>query len=348
MRINNPKQIALYSAVIIALTVGLIVALLSLNIDNVILLILASILISFGAAYYAVYYFTERFLYGKIKLIYKNISNLKTSKATDLKINMSEDVLGTVSSEVESWTDYKTKEIKALQDQEAFRREFIGNLAHELKTPIFSIQGYILTLLEGGLEDSTVNRDFLLRAAKGVDRMTHIVEDLDEITKFESGQIPIEKKAGDIVELTKDIMDSFEHKAKKRKVRLKFKESYDRPILVKMDQARIGQVLTNLINNAVIYSKEEGGEVEIRFYSMDKNLLIEVADNGKGIAESHLPRLFERFYRVDKSRSRDVGGTGLGLAIVKHIIEGHGQSIDVRSTEGIGSTFSFTLELAKP
>lgn len=345
MRINNPKQIALYSAVIIALTVGIIVALLSLNINSVFILIAASILISFGAAYYAVYYFTERFLYGKIKLIYKNISNLKTSKATELKINMSEDVLGTVSSEVESWTDHKTKEIKDLQDQEAFRREFIGNLAHELKTPIFSIQGYILTLLEGGLEDSSVNRDFLLRAAKGVDRMTHIVEDLDEITKFESGQIPIEKTIGDIVELTKDIMDSFEHKAKKRNVKLQFKESYDRQILVKMDGAKIGQVLTNLINNAVIYSKEEGGEVEIRFYPMDKNLLIEVADNGKGIAESHLPRLFERFYRIDKSRSRDVGGTGLGLAIVKHIVEGHGQSIDVRSTEGVGSTFSFTLEL---
>ena len=259
---------------------------------------------------------------------------------------MSEDVLSKVSHEVENWTDRKSKEIKDLRDQEEFRREFIGNLAHELKTPIFSIQGYILTLLEGGLEDSSVNRDFLLRAAKGVDRMTHIVEDLDEITKFESGRIPIDKKEGNIIDLAKEIIESFEHKAKKRKVKLKFKENYDRPFIVKMDSARIGQVLTNLINNAVIYSKPEGGEVEIRFYPMDKQLLIEVADNGNGIAEEHLPRLFERFYRVDKSRSRHEGGTGLGLAIVKHIIEGHGQSIDVRSTEGLGSTFSFTLELA--
>lgn len=345
MRINTPKHVALYSALVSSLLVGIVVGVLTFNASNVFITVVASVALSFGVVYGIVYYLIERFLYGKIKLIYKNILSLKTTKNNDIKINMGEDVLATVSSEVENWTDVKTKEIQRLKAQEAFRREFIGNVAHELKTPVFSIQGYILTLLEGGLEDPNVNQDFLLRAAKGVDRMTHIIEDLDMITKFESGNIPLNIQKHSLFDLAQEIIDGAEYKANDRNVIVKFAEDYDKPYNVKMDRARIGQVLTNLVNNAINYAKPEGGKVEIRFYQMNDRLLVEVADDGIGIDEEHLPRLFERFYRVDRSRSRDMGGTGLGLAIAKHIIEAHKSTIDVRSTVGVGSTFSFTLPL---
>lgn len=301
--------------------------------------------VSFFVSYIFSYIFIERFLYGRIKLIYKNILQLKTQKSNDLKISMNEDVLGAVSDNVQSWASNKSEEIKKLREQEQFRKEFIGNLAHELKTPIFSIQGYILTLLEGGMDDEKVNKEFLERAAKGVDRMTAIVEDLDTIMKIESNRMSLDIKKNDILDISKDIIEALEYRSEEKNISIKFKESYDSPIYVKCDKGRIEQVLTNLLSNAIYYS-EEGDEIEIRFYKMDKNLLVEVSDNGIGIDSEHLPRLFERFYRVDKSRSRHQGGTGLGLAIVKHIIEAHNQTIDVRSTPDVGSTFSFTLALA--
>ena len=227
-----------------------------------------------------------------------------------------------------------------------FRREFLGNLAHELKTPIFSIQGYILTLLEGGLEDESVNREFLKRASKGVDRMTKIVEDLDVINKFESERIKLDLKSFDVVQIAKEIMDDLEIKANERNIKLVFNTNYIDPILTTCDRDKIAQVFQNLISNAINYS-EDDKQVEIRFYDIEDNVLIEVSDQGVGIEEKHLGRLFERFYRVDKSRARNKGGTGLGLAIVKHILEAHNQSISVRSSIGKGSTFSFTLKKVK-
>ena len=346
MKVKSPTQVALFSAIFSSLFVGLLSGILLESFVYEFWVVVVIIATSFAITYAVVFFLIERFLYGKIKLIYKNILNLKTQKEHDFRINMNQDVLRAVSDEVESWAEVKTKEIEQLKAQEEFRRDFLGNLAHELKTPIFSIQGYILTLLEGGMEDDKVNRDFLLRAAKGVERMTLIVDDLDMITKFESGNLPLDIQRHNIVDLAQEIVESVEYKASKRNVKITFKEQYD-TFMVSMDRPRIGQVIANLINNAINYSKEEGGNIEIRFYTMEKNLLIEVADDGLGIAEEHLPRLFERFYRVDKSRSRNMGGTGLGLAIVKHIVEAHGQTINVRSTEGIGSTFSFTMERAR-
>ena len=346
MKINSPKKLAFLSALFSSLIMTTCVLLLepvSLSFVSKVLLISAG---TFVLIYFLIYFMIEKFLYGKIKLIYKNITSMKAQKNNDVKINMGEDVLGAVSEEVKNWADNKGEEIQALKEQEIFRKQFIGNLAHELKTPVFSIQGYILTLLEGGLEDPKVNREFLLRASKGVDRMTHIIEDLDVIIKMESGRIPMKLKKSNIVETVKDCIESLERKAKKQKVKIKLKENEEKVINVLIDNAKIGQVISNLLINAINYSKEEGGNVEIRFYDMNENILVEVADDGLGMAEEHLPRLFERFYRVDKSRSRNQGGTGLGLAIVKHIIEGHGQTINVRSTEGIGSTFSFTLKKA--
>jgi two-component system phosphate regulon sensor histidine kinase PhoR len=244
-----------------------------------------------------------------------------------------------------NWAESRIREIRDLQEKDSFRKEFVGNLSHELKTPIFSIQGYILTLLEGALEDPDNNRKFLLKAAKSVDRITALLEDLDQITKIESGNLKLNKSRFDIVELTREVLESLEHKARKSDISLKINQPGQPPIMVLGDRPKIAQVLTNLVVNSINYGNE-GGNTKIRFYDMDENILVEVADNGLGMSEEHLPRIFERFYRVDKSRSRNVGGSGLGLAIVKHIVEAHNQSINVRSTEGAGSTFSFTLEKA--
>ena len=229
--------------------------------------------------------------------------------------------------------------------QEEFRREFLGNLSHELKTPIFSIQGYILTLLEGGLEDENINRAFLERASKGVDRVTGIIEDLDLITRIESERLKLNLAPVNILSLAREIVESLEIKAQKRNVKLSldWKRIGSQEINVLCDRDKIGQVLSNIINNSINYGVENG-HTEVRFFDLEDNILIEVSDDGVGIREEHLPRLFERFYRVDKSRARNEGGTGLGLAIVKHLVEAHGQTIDVRSTEGQGSTFSFTLK----
>jgi two-component system phosphate regulon sensor histidine kinase PhoR len=263
------------------------------------------------------------------------------SKA-DLKISMKDDIFYATETEILRWAKKNRSELVKLKKDERFRREFIGNLAHELKTPIFSIQGYILTLLEGGLEDESVNRKFLNRALTGVERMNKIISDLDMITKFESEKIPLEFRNYDIVEICKEIFESLELKAKENKVRLSFAENYDRPIMVKCDKSRIGQVILNLVINAINYTSANC-DIIIRFSAIDSNVLIEVEDNGPGISEKDLPRLFERFYRVDKSRARNIAGSGLGLSIVKHIIEAHGHRIQVRSTIDKGSTFFFTL-----
>jgi two-component system phosphate regulon sensor histidine kinase PhoR len=220
----------------------------------------------------------------------------------------------------------------------------LGNVSHELKTPVFNIQGYVLTLLDGGLEDETINRDYLARAEKSIDRMITIIDDLEAISQLETGELQIEPERFDIVALAKDVCEAQEMKATARGIILTVPDD-SRQMFVYADRFRIRQVLVNLVVNSVKYGKEYG-ETRIRFYDAGEKISIEVSDNGLGMAKEHLPRLFERFYRVDKSRSREMGGTGLGLAIVKHIIEGHNQTINVMSTEGVGTVFSFTLKKA--
>lgn len=298
-------------------------------------------IISFVIHYISV----ERFIHSRIKLIYRTIRKGKITKETDFKFNIKEDVIQNAAFETTEFLDQRNREISKLKEQEEFRREFLGNLAHELKTPVFSIQGYVLTLLEGGLEDETVNRLFLERASRAVDRMTSILDDLDQITKLEADRINLLIKRFDIVDLAKEVMDSLDLLAQEKNIKLSFAKKYD-PIFVKADRGKIAQVLSNLIKNSISYGNVNG-ETTIRFFAMEDTILIEVADNGAGIEEAELPRLFERFYRVEKSRNRNEGGSGLGLSIVKHIIESHGQTINVRSTIDIGSTFSFTLEKAK-
>jgi two-component system, OmpR family, phosphate regulon sensor histidine kinase PhoR len=296
-------------------------------------------------AYAIIYYSIEKFLYDKVKIIYKSIHRVKSGQGKKPEIDMREDVIERVNSEVMRWAEERAREIQSLKEKDTFRREFIGNLAHELKTPVFNIQGYILTLLDGALEDAENNKRFLLKAAKNIERLTTLLEELDAITRIESGSLELRVSRFDIIELSRDVIEALEHKAKEKHIMLKLKNPNEAPIWVLADRPRIEQVLTNLINNSIAYGNE-GGETKLRFYDMDENVLIEVADNGIGMSEEHLPRVFERFYRVDKSRSRHEGGTGLGLAIVKHIIDAHEQSINVRSTAGLGSTFGFTLEKA--
>jgi two-component system, OmpR family, phosphate regulon sensor histidine kinase PhoR len=304
--------------------------------------------VSFGLFWMIV----ERFINRKIKIIQRIISNKKITDNNPREYKVTEDVLGQITEDTAKWAEQQTKQIKELEEQAAFRKEFLGNLAHELKTPVFSIQGYILTLLEGGLEDEKVNRDFLQRALSGVDRISNLLEDLDEISQYEFDRKKMRIKKMDIVSLAAATFRDLEQQAKEKNIRLAFHKNYDE-INVMADHAKIRQVLTNLITNSIFYGNE-GGHTTIRFHELDFDkvkggkgqILVEVADDGPGIAERHLSRLFERFYRVEKSRSRHVGGSGLGLAIVKHIIEAHGQTIMVRSTEGVGSTFSFTLEKA--
>lgn len=305
------------------------------------------IVFTFILSFFLFQYTVERFIYRKIKLIYKNIHQLKLKKGQKPKsVDLNTDIISEVNKDVEAWAKDQKEEIEYLKNLENYRREFLGNVSHELKTPIFNIQGYIMTLLEGGLEDDKVNRTYLERAEKSVERMVNIVEDLEIITQFESGQLILHKEKFDIVELARDTMTGIQYSAEKSNVKLVFKDIYDKPIPVKADREAIQKVISNLLVNSIKYSKPIG-ETKVSFYDMDENILIEVSDNGIGIAQEHIPRLFERFYRVDRSRSRDIGGTGLGLSIVKHIIEAHNQTINVRSTVGIGTTFGFTLAKAK-
>ena len=243
-------------------------------------------------------------------------------------------------------TSYKTRleEINILKDQENYRREFLGNVSHELKTPLFTIQGYILTLIEGALKDKKVRGKYLRRSAKGVDRLISIVKDLDLITQFESGIKTVDKTDFNIYELIENVYDLMEFESEKNSTKLLVNNENNSPVIVNADKERILQVVTNLVVNSIKYGKE-GGYTEVKVEEYDKDrIIIRVKDNGEGIEDEHLPRLFERFYRIDKNRSRKKGGSGLGLSIVKHIIEAHQEQIFVESKIGQGTEFSFTLQ----
>lgn len=300
----------------------------------------ATILTSFVFFYYLI----EKYIVAKIKIIYKLIHNLKLGK--DLKDaigdHVSSDPINDVEKDVKDWARQKKTEIEDLKKQEQFRRDFLSNVSHEFKTPLFAIQGYI-EALQDDMDDPVMVRQFLDKAAKNVDRLSYLVKDLDEISKLESGEIPINYSKFKINDLVREVIESLEWKANQYKIKLIFKNKYDEPTWVNADREKISQVLVNLIDNSFKYGKT-GGTTALRIYDLHDQVLIEVTDDGIGIEEKYLPRLFERFFRTDSSRSRQIGGSGLGLAIVKHIIESHQQTINVRSTEGLGSTFGFTLQ----
>ena len=249
-----------------------------------------------------------------------------------------------LSQELLKKAQSRTTEINVLKDKDTYRKEFLGNISHELKTPLFTIQGYILTLMDGALKDKNVRDKYLKRAAKGVDRIINIVLDLDLITQFESGIKIVDKKKFDIVEVVQNVFDLLEIESQNSRISLVFDKEYSSPVYVNADEERILQVLTNLLVNSLKYGLE-GGRTEISIQELEnQKILIRVMDTGEGIEKHHLPRLFERFYRVDPTRSRKKGGSGLGLSIVKHIIEAHNENIYVESEVGRGTTFSFTLD----
>ena len=346
MNVRTPKQVALASALFVVLPLATVYFILAyiLERDFEIALLLLFIALGMSITYFVVYTFIERFLYSKVKVIYKTIHSFKT-QSEKKGLEMSTDILGEVNQDVAHWAEEKIGEIKVLQHADNFRKEFVGNLAHELKTPIFNIQGYLDTLAENEDMNLELRRKFLDRAITSCERLENLVSDLDEISRLESGAVPLKIVRFDILQLAHEVCDSLETFANEKNVRLFVKDDPFNELFVEADRNKIEQVLINLIVNSVNYGVE-GGETRIRFYDMNDNVLVEVADNGIGIAKEHLSRLFERFYRVDKSRSRHEGGSGLGLAICKHIIENHQQTLSVRSTEEVGSTFGFTIKKA--
>ena len=334
-------------SIVVALSIVYVCSALLLHKEIQILPLFITNLGVFLLSFFIYRYILEKFIYEKIRLIYKTIRTTKVQKGIKGKeIDLNTDVISDVNEEVLSWVEDRKKEIEELQKLENYRREFLGNVSHELKTPLFNIQGYTMTLLEGGLADNSINREYLARTEKNIDRMIAIIEDLEAISRYESGELTLNITRFDIAGLTKEVMDLLETKAGKKGIILHFREDYNKPKFVRADKDRIRQVLINLIDNSIKYSNENSGNTKVSFFDMDENLLIEITDHGIGIEPKDLPRLFERFFRVDKSRSRSQGGSGLGLAIVKHILEAHGQTINVRSKPGVGSTFAFTLPKA--
>ena len=295
-------------------------------------------------SFIVIQYRVERFIYKKVKKIYDDVSLLESSTFRNQPITTD---MATLTREVKKFATDKKLEIETLKVREEYRREFLGNVSHELKTPLFTVQGYLSTLLDGAMNDKTIRKKYLERAEKGVERLIYIVQDLDMITKLEIGDLHLEIVEFDIVKLVQNVFDLLEMKASKKDILLMFDMKYNKPVMVIGDQEKIQQVVMNLIVNSIKYGKLKGStEVSIEDLTAEK-VIVRVTDNGEGIEKKNIPRLFERFYRVDKSGARTEGGSGLGLSIVKHIIEAHDEKIYVDSTYHVGSEFSFTLEKSK-
>lgn len=341
---SSPSIIARTAALVLG---GLLFLGLYIATKNLILSTLCSI--SMGLAIYFLFqYLLNVFIYEKIKILYSSINKIKTlGNSKNLKGIITEnDPIESMEKQVQEWGIQHRIEQKQIGQKESFQKEFLGNVAHELKTPITNIQGYIHTLLDGALYDKSVNEKFLLKASKSADRMQYLVEELLSINRFEHGNLKLKEERFDIIELTKEVLDSLIDKANKHNTTISLNKEYSKPIYVLADKNLIHQVLTNLVVNGIKYNNKDG-KISIGFELLANKVIIAIEDNGIGIAEEDIPRLFERFYRVDQSRARAHGGTGLGLAIVKHIILAHKQTISVNSVKGEGSTFSFSLETIK-
>ena len=306
--------------------------------------IVISTLILFLISFFIIQYRAEHFIYRRLKKLYQEVSILDVN---DLKRESATTDIDKLSKRMQKFVEGKRLEIENLTELDSFRRDFLGNVAHELKTPLFTVQGYILTLLEGAINDKQIRMKYLDRANKGVERLVAVIKDLDMIAKLENEGTKLNIEVFNILELIQNVFDLFEMKAKKRNITLSFDKIYEFPVFVKGDIEKIEQILINLVVNSIKYGKPNGTTFIVAEDYSDKKFMIKVIDNGEGIKKEHLPRLFERFYRVDQSRSREQGGSGLGLSIVKHIVEAHNENIFLKSTYGTGSEFSFTLEKAR-
>ncbi len=345
MKTYSPRRISIYIALLLTIITSFFFFVSEyLDIPHYSLIII--IVVLFVTIYLIMTYTLRVYIDDKVEPLYKIIRDIPSKEKRKKSQNkVSNNMLANVHVEVEQWAKSQIKEITRLKDLEKYRKEFVGNVSHELKTPIFNIQGYILTLLEGGIDDPLINKLYLKRTEKSIDRMISIVEDLESINKLESGEMKLKYETFDLVKMVDDVFEMEMLMANERKIQLQFRRP-EKSVKVRADKKRTMEVFTNLVVNGIKYGKRKGF-VKISFYDLRENVMVEVADNGIGIEKEHLPRIFERFYRVDKSRSREQGGTGLGLSIVKHIIEAHEQTINVKSVVEEGTTFTFTLEKAK-
>jgi len=341
----SPNNLSLFTACCLSVPVSIAFALVSKNLYAGII----ALAVTLTGSYFLIRFVLESFIYRKIKLIYKFIYQTKASKKEEMyyKYILPNKSIDEVRQDVEEWARNRNDEIEVLRSTENFRKEFLQNLSHEFKTPIFSIQGYVDTLLNGAMNDPNVSRRFLENTYKNVERMVNLVSDLDEITRLESGEQPLYKENFVIQELIREVFETLSMKMQERYIKASIKKGCEQPVYVFADKEKTGRVLINLVENAIKYGSH-GGYIIASVYTTDEHrVLIEVSDDGIGIAEEHLSRIFERFYRTDTGRSRNVGGTGLGLSICKHIIEAHGQTIHVRSKPDVGTTIGFTLEARK-
>jgi two-component system phosphate regulon sensor histidine kinase PhoR len=341
----SPKKLAAFTALVLSIPISLGIYIL----EGEWLVGIISLLIIFLGSYGLIIYIIQKFIYRKIKLIYKFINQTKATRReeTYYKYILPQKSIDDVREDVEAWAAQRSQELDVLKKNEVFRKEFLQNLSHEFKTPVFAIQGYIDTLLQGALENPEVNRRFLEKAGKNVQRMANLIEDLDSISKLERGELKLVKNYFIIQDLVREAFESLSLKAEQYSIDFSIKKGCEKPISVYADKEKIRQVVSNLIDNSIKYGKS-GGHIIASMYNTDgNNILVEISDDGMGIPEQYLNRIFERFYRTNTGRTKEVTGSGLGLAISKHIIEAHGHTIHVRSKEDIGTTIGFTLDARK-
>lgn len=341
----SPRHLSAFTALVLAIPVSLLVYF----VEHSWLWACGSFIILFAGAYLLISFVLERFIYRKIKLVYKFINKTKATRReeTYYKYVLPRKSIDEVREDVEAWAAENEEELELLRQNEQFRKEFLQNLSHEFKTPVFAIQGYVDTLLAGALFNPEVNKKFLEKTSKNVDRLTHLLNDLDEISRLERGELVLNRQNFVIQDLVKDIFESVSINAEEKQIQYGIKKGCESPLTVYADKEKLRQVIANLVENSIKYGKRYGTITASMYKTDGRHILVEITDDGIGIGEKHLPRLFERFYRTDEGRSIDMGGTGLGLAICKHIIEAHGQTIHVRSTEGVGTTVGFTLDARK-
>jgi two-component system, OmpR family, phosphate regulon sensor histidine kinase PhoR len=335
-------------AVIIGFIIAVVSAITVLLLSEGWLTGLVVFLLIFLFSYLLVNFFLQRFISRRIKLIYKFIYQTKASRKQEIyyKYILPRKTIDEVELDVEKWAYQKSNEVEVLRQNEAYRKEFLQNLAHEFKTPLFAIQGYVDTLLGGAMENPEVRKKFLDSASKNVERLVNLMNDLDEIAKLERGEQSLHKETFIIQDLIYEVFDTLSLDCNEKKIRSYIKKGCESPVTVVADKEKIRQVMINLVSNSCKYGKSDGSIVASVYRTDDSRILVEISDDGTGIEPEHLNRIFERFYRTDSGRSRDKGGTGLGLAICKHIVEAHGQTIHVRSTPDVGTTIGFTLESA--
>jgi two-component system phosphate regulon sensor histidine kinase PhoR len=341
----SPQQLAAFTALALSIPISFGIFLLQQDWKDG---LIAFVLI-FCGSYWLIFSIIQNFIYRKIKLIYKFINQTKATKKEEMyyKYILPKKSIDEVRADVENWGQQRSREIELLEKNETFRKEFLQNLSHEFKTPVFAIQGYVDTLLQGALDDKETSKRFLEKTAKNVVRLSNLIEDLDEISKLERGELKLSKENFVIQDLVREVFETLSWKAEAKNINFSIKKECEKPLVVFADKGKLRQVFTNLVDNAVKYGKHNGSVVASVYNTDGKNILTEITDDGIGIPETQLDRIFERFYRTAQGRNRDSAGTGLGLAICKHIIEAHGHTIHVRSTENVGTSIGFTISAKK-